>query len=389
MRSTVPLLLLAGACLFPGLNLPAAQTDELKDLEGLKLIPDNVSLLPASAYWTQVINVSAGLGYRDNITLSPFAPAGSGFFALGLQAMAVQLPRNDWQFTLFFDGEDIRYFRPVQDVDHEDTVLALAEARKDLGPDWQFSTALQYVFVDQVQDVSLSEADTAQARVIGQILTLRPGVRWNLGQSNWWLQLEIPLVREWMQAPLDSAWQIGPKLMLRHPLGSRSELRLTYMTFWQPYDNRTQSDTLGNDIPDTHLAFWQQRAELAWDYYWDARQRWRASTGVGFDLNHDNGAGYFDYRTYRLSEQLRYRAGTFEARLRISAGYRDFLVRTVDDAGDTGVHQSLWNVNVHLEKGLASFLKVYAEYDYDRSLSNQDFEEYHVNTIRGGVTWEF
>ena len=355
--------------------------------EKLALIPDDVSLLGGSLLWDKDISVRTGFGYKDNVLWSPFHPQGSPFLANGLEVMVIRLPADGLLFSFFLDGNDTRYLRSVG-VDKEQTLMSVAQVKKDFWDNWQLGAALQYSYVDQVQDLSLTESQLASAQVQGHGITFRPSLRRNL-TTNWWVQLEVPVTRQLLSAPLDNFWQIGPKLTLCRELGRVSELRLSYAAFHIGYDHRAETDAAGNDIPGTRLERWTHKVELAWQRSWDEARHWRTTTTLGFDDSVDNAAGYFDYRRYGVAEELRYQAGTWDIRAKADVSYYDFPVRTISTSDVTLFNK--WNLSLRLraEKRLASFLKVYAEYEHERSLSNEDFEKYSVNTVLGGLQWEF
>ena len=377
---------------------PATSSAEsAKQTAGLELIPTNGVLADKAIFWDRDLSVHAGFGYRDNILLSPFQRAGSPFLAVGAQAAIVGLgtreallggDSNGWGGAFLLDAEDLRYFRPAAGVDHEDSLLTMAQLRRVLSSDWQLAASLAYGYLDQVQDVSVTEADTAQARVLGHSLTFEPSLRRYFGAA-WSLQLGFPLTRQWLAEPLDSCWKAGPKLALARDYGHGSEVRLSYGVAEQFYDTRRPLDPDLNEITGTHLTTWRHAPELVWRHYWDKKQRWRTTSTLGVDINSDNGSGFFDYRTFRVEEELRWRFKRFEARIRGGASYYDFPVRTLGDADAPKLHKTLVSLNVRLEQRLSGYLKLYAEYDWEQSLSNQDFEQYRVNTVSGGVKWEF
>jgi hypothetical protein len=57
--------------------------------------------------------------------------------------------------------------------------------------------------------------------------------------------------------------------------------------------------------------------------------------------------------------------------------------------GDTKRHRTVLALGVHAEKDLGKAWKLYMNYSFDRSLSNEEFDEYQVNTVSGGVEFRF
>ena len=124
-------------------------------------------------------------------------------------------------------------------------------------------------------------------------------------------------------------------------------------------------------------------------------ERYRDGEAGAFDLlytRHKGGVYRYMLRQCGergVAEELRYQAGTWDIRAKADVSYYDFPVRTISTSDVTLFNK--WNLSLRLraEKRLASFLKVYAEYEHERSLSNEDFEKYSVNTVLGGLQWEF
>ena len=359
----------------------------LRGADAIKLIPENISLFDSSLLWDRVFDVRTGFGYKDNVLLSPFHPQASPFFLGGLQATAIRLPLDGPEVVFFLDAEELRYTHPVN-ADKEQTLMSLAQIKKSFGPGWQVGAAMLYFYQDQLQDVSFTETNRTAVQVQGHNLTFRPSLRRDLG-TNAWMQLELQGTRLWLKQPLDSYWQAGPKFTLTREYGYRSEVRLSYGILKQLYDTRTRTDSAGNEIDRAGLEYWQQKTELSWQHYWDPQRSWRTTTTVGMDWNTDNGGGYFDYRTFRAAEQIRYQAKTWEVRGKVGLAQYDFPVRTIGAPGAPKLHQHILTLNAHAQKKLARFLTVFADYDYEQSVANEPFETYQANTFSGGLEWEF
>lgn len=355
--------------------------------ENLPLIPDNVSLLDNSLLWDRQILVRTGLGYKDNVLLSPFRPVGSGFFKSGLEATLLRLPTEGLHFVASVEGEDIRYFRSGT-LDAEQSLLAMTQLKKDWGAGWQAGLTVEYAYVDQVQDISVSENVAARAKVQGHIISVHPALRRDWG-TNWWTQMELSATRRLLAVPIDDDWNAGPKLTLGHSVSERSELRMSGGLLNWRYDTRVDTDATGAGIAGTHRERWIYKTDLTWQHYWDEARRWRSTTALAFDYNMENGAGYFDYRKYEVTEQLRYLARGWEARTRVELGYYEFPVRGISSSPSAKFHRTNLTVNLRAEKRVAKFLKIYGEFEHERSISNEAFEEYTVNTVLGGLEWEF
>ncbi len=361
--------------------------------EDLPLIPEDIQLLPGSLLWDKLISVHAGYGYKDNVLLSPFIAEGSPFFVSGLEVTLMRLPVGGWQFAFDLEAEDIRYLQRV-DVNKEQTLMALSQFKKFFGDGWQSGANLIYFYQDQVQDVSLVEANLSTARVQGHNVTMRPFVRWDFA-TNWWAQLEASGTRQLLRAPLDNFWEAGPRLTLARDYGHASEVRLSYWLFEELFDTQNATDASGNDLPGTSLTQLTHNIELRLDHYWDARRHWCTTALLGLAHNADNGAGYFNYWRYQTGGQLAYRDDHWEIKGQIDLSYYDFPVRTastveqISPPGASKLHDATFELDVRAVRKLTKLLKIYAEFKRDRWLSNEAADAYLANTVSGGLELEF
>jgi outer membrane scaffolding protein for murein synthesis (MipA/OmpV family) len=205
----------------------------------------------------------------------------------------------------------------------------------------------------------------------------------------WWAGLDLSGTRSWFREPLDHSWQVGPQLILGRYYGHGSELSLSYQIAPLDYDTREQTDAAGTPIAGTHLQYLPQTVELAWQHGWDEPRRWRNTLRLTFEANRDNAAGYYDYLMYRVGEQLRYRAGGWEVSGFASVAYYDFPHQAVGLNDPDPRHRTSARLGLRAEWSLSRHWRVYAVYDYERSLSNLEVEQYDANTVSGGIEVAF
>src|SRR5688572_24130251 len=117
----------------------------------------NLDLPIALPKWVHDLGLKTGAGYRDNVALSSQSPQASAFIATGLELIYLRLPENDTRFTFFLSAEDLHYLSP-EPVDKEQTAFLQTLVTTDCGLGWQVSIAAEYVYQDQVLDVSATEA---------------------------------------------------------------------------------------------------------------------------------------------------------------------------------------------------------------------------------------
>src|SRR5262249_51005944 len=147
----------------------------------------------------------------------------------------------------------------------------------------------------------------------------------------------------------------------------------------------------GTNNPGTSLRFFQQELESVWSHNWDSQRHWRSVTRFGLQFNQDNGPGFYNFRRYLAAEQLRYVASPWEFKVQGRISYYDFQHQlAVPDSADTDLRQkAVVGVSARGERKVGKQFMLFAEYEYERSLSNRSVEEYHANKVTGGMGWEF
>ncbi|MBI4661795.1 MAG: hypothetical protein HY735_23480 [Verrucomicrobia bacterium] len=339
-----------------------------------------------SLLWDKSLNLRGGFGFKDNVLLSPTKHESGAFGALGFDAMLLRLPIDGPQFYVFLSGDDYRYLNEVG-VDKEQILVATSQLQFEVGTAWETGLELQYVFQNQVFDVSATETELTTLRLKGHGIKTTPFLARKLSE-NWRLQSHIPATRQFLLEPLDDYWEAGPKLSLERQYGRRSSLSFGYEFGRRMYDRREQVDRRGAIVPESSLDFEIHEWEFVDRHYWDQQRRWRSDTKLAFELNVDNGSGFFDYHRYQLSEQLRYSSETWMLRGQVRVNYYDYQVQTVDRGGAARRELTTFTVTVRGERQLWKKMKLFAEYEHERNLSNRASNEYAANMVVGGIDWE-
>jgi hypothetical protein len=353
-------------------NRAAAQTNEF--------IPDVPSI------WENSMNLRGGFGFKDNLLLSRTNREESPLILSGIDFSLYRLPLDGKQFTLFITGEDTRFLEG-HEVKSEQYAAALAEFRMDLGPKWNAGTLAQYVYQDQIFDVSTIEATTGPVRVQGHRVGLWPSVRWNFSKD-FWLQAEPRVSRQFYKEPLDDYWEPGGKLTLSHDYGFRSTISFGYAIAQLIFDTREQLALDGTALPGQPLEYTQYEPEILIRHNWDARRRWRTTTRLSFQLNEDNGPGFFDYYRYQAAQQVRYVNDRWDVKASGKASYYDFVRQPATLSDPSSREKTLLTFLLRVDRKLMKHLKIFAEFEHEHSLSNRPSEEYRVNRIVGGIDVE-
>ena len=336
--------------------------------------------------WTWTSDFRGSLGYKDNVLLSANAPVDSPFWASELELFLFRIPVDGAQVTVLLSGEDIRFFNS-QAPDKEQTVIALASVKQDFARYWKAGLTLQYIYQDQVFDASTTEFGLSSVKAQIQSFSVRPSLRRDLG-SQQYAELEAGLERHNFNGPLDDFWEGGPKLTLGQEYGPNSKISLSYELRRWDYENRPNRTATGAAAPGS-LSFIRHDWDLTWQQPWDRSRRWRTTTKLGFSRNTDSGVGYFDYNRYRVSEQLRYVADPWEAKLLFRFEHYAYPVQAATELDPTKRTKDGIGISFWAERKFTKALRAFAQFEYDLSLSNRPEEEYAVNTVRIGVDWTF
>ena len=368
-------------------SLLVSSAAEAPTSDKLELIPENESLWKESLLWDKDVVLRAGFGYKDNVLLSPDARQGSGFVTSGLDVTIIRLPLDGWQLSFNLTGDDVRYFRKPGGLAGEDLFLSSLEMQKYLGGSWRVGGELRYTYVDQVLEELLDVGGAQAIEAKGNLIGLRPFVRRDLS-TNWWVQVELPVNREWWQAPLDAAWRYGSQVVVGLDYGRHSHVSLSGGVFRVEHDTWLARDTAGNDL-GTRLALWREMAELKWEHQWDREEHWATVTRAGFNHSHDNGGGYFDFYRYYASETLRFRDKDWEFKLTGALSYLDFPIQTIADAGGPTLHLVTANASFRAERRIYKGLRCFGSYEFEQTSSNDNSSQYHYHVLLGGLSWEF
>ena len=335
--------------------------------------------------WDHDLSFQTGAGYRDNVGLSTQSPKASAFILTGLELILLRLPENRTQFNFFLSGQDLR-FLSSSTVDKEQSAFAQALVKTDFGSGWEGSLGVEYVYQNQVVDVSVTEPGLTTVPVEGHGIVVRPRLRHDFA-DHLWVSLELSARRQFFRQPLDDYWDYGPRLTLGKSYGSGSEVSVGCLIEERAYDHEELRTTAGQPIPDTRRKSLHQEVRLIWKHYWDTQHRWRTTTKLTARRSEDNGTGYFDYTKLQAGEQILFHTKHWDISAEARLARYDYPVQTVTDLAKR--QSSELALDFRCERRLAGFLKIFAEYEREQVFSNLDLERYQVNTVKGGLNWTF
>jgi hypothetical protein len=346
----------------------------------------DVAAPPPPPVWAHALNLRAVAGYKDNVLLSSFAPEASAFLGAGAELVVSRAFGENTLFESFLTLED-RHYLTADSVEDEQLVFALGQLKQEGRAGWRGSLTGEYLYQDQILDVSVTEAELTTARVQGHTVDLRAGLGRDFGAHS--LELLVTGERDLYRAPLDDYWQTGPKLLWTWLPRVRTDFTASYEFFHRWYDTEEERTADGTTVPGTQRTADNHQLELAWRQYWDDPRRWRSTAKLSGRLSQDGGSGYFDYRRAQASLALRYRDRPWEWEAGAKLAHYEYPVQTVSDTDPTHRRRTEIEFTLRGERRILQFLSLVAEYSFEQNLANRASEEYSVNTVSGGLNFEF
>ena len=336
--------------------------------------------------WNATVDLRGTFGYKDNVALANTNRQGSPFWDSGADLTVFRLPTGPWMFSAFASADDTRYFGGI--AAPEQVVIAAAQAMHFFPQNWSSGFGVNFLYQHQLLDLTAQLTNEAP---ISQITADTFMGRWVTRKEfkTGWAQLDLSGGREVMAAPLDSFWQFGPRLGLDHRFGPGSDLTLNYQWNYMIFDTRQQVSRQGYALPGTGLRFTSQTVELTWHQTWDKSNHWHTFVTAGYELNEDNGTDYFNYAHYRLAPRIEYQAKTWKITAFVRGGYYDYPVQPVSPGSSTLREKTWLAAGLRAEKQVFKPFKLFAEYDYDRSLSDVETDTYYDDTVKLGFDWQF
>jgi hypothetical protein len=335
--------------------------------------------------WDFTARVAAGSGYRENILRSSVAPESSGFFASTAEASLIRLSESGSYISLFLLGDDTRYF-DAPSVPGEQFFSGTLQGMIPAGQSDQIGGEVQYLYQNQVLDVSETEADLQRLLVKGHSAYLRPYWKRTL-RPGWAVQLEGTGMRQiYETSGLDDYWEGAGRVSLIHTYGRRSEVSVGFRSASWLYDSREQYDLSGQPVPNTGLTYWRPEVSGQWRHYWDQGRHWRTVTKVGYLQNHDNGSGYFDYDRVLFAQTVRWANSGWEVKVGARLGW---YLYDVQEIKGEALERSYYVLDLRVERRLGRHWFLYAAAEREWNLSNDPLDQYNDWAAAGGAGVDF
>lgn len=350
------------------------------------LPPDVQALLTKPSAWSQSATLSGGFGYKDNLLLSSQNPEASGFVRGGVEAFVLRAPEEGHDFNAFLSAEGLR-FASKKSVDHETQVFLHSEWRYRREEKLKLSLAGQSYFLDQVFDVSDTEAQRiiAQLKVVGAALA--PSVRW--APVAWlWFEGRGALKREAFDDGSNDSRITEAEGRIGWKPGERIEASAGLLVRRRSYDHREQYSAGGRPFSDTLLGVAEREADMRVKVTLDKGGHWKLTARVAALSDTDNGEGFFNYQEHKLVQGLEWTLGKWLVQLDGSARRLVYGVQKVGLGADAPPRlKESFGSELRVERKLDERWTVYGEYKWERSRANDGLSGYRLNQGLIGMQW--
>lgn len=336
-----------------------------------------------SLLWNASVTLRTWTGYSDNPTLSALNPTGSALVAGGGDLLLFRTPVDGREATFYAMVEHVGYL--TEGVEPETLAVLDGRFKKSWDGGWSAGGSLEYVFLKQVYDASELEGVPTVVRAHGHTVSMRPAVGWTLA-PRWRGEVEVEGSRQWLDEPLDSYWDTGPRLTLTHDGPGGAELGGFYRYRSRLFDERSPTTAQGVPVSGT-LVYHQHELELFWKRAWGTGGRWRTALRGGALRSLDNGGGFYDYDRLQAAATVRFAAPRWEGRADVRWRNYGYPVQVASGSDDRRRRADL-NLSVRGEWKVTRFFHVFAEYQYEVSDENSVAADYRVNAVTGGVILE-
>ena len=239
------------------------------------------------------------------------------------------------------------------------------------------------MFLHQVFDVSVTEAELSTVTARGNTFTLTPSGSLDLGHG-WGVGAEADGMRQLFTEPLDDYWELKPSVAITKAYAGGGEFALAYTFGGRWFDTRTPLDANGDPLPG-RLEFAAHEIELRSKQFWDAARRWRTQFRLGWLENDDNGGGYFDFTRLAAGAQVQYQAGPWTFRADGRLRWYTYPVQRTEGPDSSLRRRTDLAALGRVEFKASRKLRLFAQYERDVSEDNTPDASYAANGLTAGV----
>lgn len=339
--------------------------------------------------WEFTTQLRSAAGYKDNLLLSALRSESSAFAQAELEAFLWRLPDQRFEVLIFGNATFTRFVQS-EDYPHESQAFVHAEGRWFARPTFEVTGTIEGYHMDQVFDVSSSDAERITARLNMRGATTTTSLRWR-PRADTYAEIKPGLQRDRYDDHSDDNWQRFARIAVGHVLyGGRIDLTAAFQLLRRDYDGRPRYTVAGRPLVGTDLDFDQREGELAAVVAWDSAKTWKSTTAVSAGNNRDNGSGYFDYDRRSLRQEISWSGKVWKCSLTGRLGRFDYGVQTVGiGINPPKRRKDEFLARLRVERSLGQRVTAYAEAHWEQSHSNDPLASYRSRALFSGLGWSF
>jgi hypothetical protein len=352
--------------------------DEISDEELEALLSDEDALeawLEAELTgWDFSAFTRVGAGHSDNVLLATVNPQSGDYLRSELEVFLTHFPDNNGEFFSYLNGTDIRYFG-VEDADKEQLWLSDTEWTRYINDRINAKFIAQYIFFDQILDLSISERDVSRQRIEYNGYGL--GNKWEYDAKNTnVLSLGFMGYKEDYKEVLGQDWKGVLDLGWRRAIWKTSKIEVELTKDIRDHDDRVQRDQFGRAVPGTLLKTDRTFGSVELTQEWGKDRNMDVGLELRYLENRDNGIGYNDFDQWSFDASLDGEWGGFEASLNLGINQTDFIIQKARRFGTEVRKREDFFGEFFLKKKLMKRFSVYLLAEYEESHSNVVEDEY-------------
>ena len=365
-------------CIFiSSLSLVFSQ-DDLSDEELDALLADedalNAWLEAEFSGWDFTAFGRLGWGRSNNVLLATVNPQSGNYLRTDFEMFLAHLPDENGEFYTYLMITDLRY-SGVEDADKEQLFLSNTEWKRYLGDRLSGTLKAQYVYFDQILDLSLTERQETRQRVQYHGYGVGAESEYKANGNND-LSLGFLVLREEYAEVLGQNWMGRLELEWERPIWLGAELSAKLREEKRDYDDRSQRDKFGRPIEGDRLKMKRSSATIEVSRDWGKSNAVNTAFEVRFLKNRDNGSGYYDFDQWSVDVSIDGDWRGIEARVAVGVDDSKFLIQPVERFSSIPRTKKDYWGELFFRKQFMKRLSVYLLLEYEESNSNVLTDEY-------------
>ncbi|MDG2166551.1 MAG: hypothetical protein P8L44_01320 [Opitutales bacterium] len=317
-----------------------------------------------------------GWGRSDNVLLATVNPQTGDYVRSEFEMFLTKLPDDSGEFFSYLSLTDLRY-SGVEDADKEQMFLSSTQWKRYLSDRLSGVLKAQYVYFDQILDLSLTERQEARERIQFHGYGLGSDLEYLFTQDDE-LTFGFIVLREEYAEVLGNDWLGRLEFEWERPFWLSTELSAKLRAEKRDYDERSQRDIFGRSVEGDRLKVNRNSAMIELSKSWGKQKLLESALEVRFLRNRDNGVGYYDYDQWSIDLSLEGEWKGFEARAGIGLDDSEFLIQTVERFNPLPRKKKDYWGELFLRRELGGRWSIYLLAEFEESNSNVVTDEYDV-----------